>query len=122
MSDRPTNETDEIEVTPEMAKAGARVLIDYHPQIMDWLTLYIATEIYRAMRIYENPREEDRAELIELKGNVIITAADATGHISLPKMRPERLERLLSQNQKSPEAPQLLLDQDSEPDQLAPEA
>ena len=58
-ADRPVSEpTEEIEVTPEMALAGARVLVTYHPQRLDWLTKDIATEIYRAMHICAGPREE----------------------------------------------------------------
>jgi hypothetical protein len=40
---------DEIEVTFEMAEAGGFILSDRFDQPLDWLTLDIATAIYRAM-------------------------------------------------------------------------
>jgi hypothetical protein len=44
----------EVEVTNEMAKAGARVLAAHfeHAYVNDWLTLDRASEIYQAMWSY----------------------------------------------------------------------
>ena len=52
-NDGPTLDDGEIKVTAAMAEAGARVIITYHPQSLDWLTRDIATEVYRAMRAAE---------------------------------------------------------------------
>jgi hypothetical protein len=41
---------DKIEVTPAMSLAGAKVVVSYYPQSLDWLPCDIATEVYRAMR------------------------------------------------------------------------
>jgi hypothetical protein len=44
--DRPD---DEIEVTQEMIRAGAKVIIDYFHLAPDWLPNDISLEVYRAM-------------------------------------------------------------------------
>ena len=56
-SDRPALETemdcatDEVEISPEMIEAGARLLCEYFDTPLDWLTEYRAREIYVAMTL-----------------------------------------------------------------------
>ena len=54
MADRPTRPAagpsgDEIEITPEMIKAGGAIIADRLEKPLDWLTKELAREIYVAM-------------------------------------------------------------------------
>ena len=48
-AERAERPVSEVEITPEMAEAGARVLAERFDQVNDWLTRDIATEVFLAM-------------------------------------------------------------------------
>lgn len=49
MATMPVLKTDELEITPRMEEAGARLIADRFGEPLDWLSKDLAREVYRAM-------------------------------------------------------------------------